>query len=935
MGTSSQSTDREGTGSSRQELAGGHIGHVRIDALLGSGGMGDVYRGFDEKLERKVAVKTIQPIRLAGHARSRFLREARLLSKLDHPNICRVFELLERDECDYLILELIEGKTLKEAARAGLDETEKLRISEQVATALAAAHRKKVVHRDLKPENIMVTPDGGIKVLDFGIARSLEHMAPAPPTSESEASTISTTEPEIRSDAIALSTGSLYPTQDLVVADDDQTCRTKEGAIVGTAPYMSPEQVTGQTVTEASDIYSFGILLQELFTGKAAYGEATGVGLLLKVAQGETEPIEGLDPELSALITELQSREASERPAAEEVLERLQGLRRKPERARRRRRLLATAAAMLLVLVSAILITRHLTQPQPLYQPGEVARVTLLPFRNLTGDPGHDWVELGLMEMVAETLDTTPEVEVVPPANLLDALKELAIDRHQELSAADLARVGRALGTRLVVATEVSRIRDEYTFAYTVFDSGGSLGSKQVTADDPFTGANLVNARLAQRLNPASLFRDLRDQYSDDAFANLAFAMGRHRYEIAGPSSARLYFDVCLDRDPGFLQARARSATALFDLGEWDQFEEISKLVREEARRRQDLKVEAEIIGMTGRLTMDRGKYGEAEELLQQALTLYEQAGEKRGQAFILYSLGGLAYRQRQLAEAEELLLRSLEMSRSIGSRKDEPLPMSMLAYIATARNDHAGAIQIMQEALEISRELGMKERIGGMLVNLATVAQRHGELGPARTHLEEAIAILQETGNVRGRMISTYNYGALLGEEGDLEGAVEALPDAISLAKEVGNLRIEVMARAALAYFSCRLGRLETAETELATARELAGELEDRVILWSVTRNSAYLRILQGRLDEAGRLLAEPAPITDIYTLEVQARYQYARGRYQRALATLEEARQLPRTIWTAWREATRQAYEKAARSGVAVPLPGELRPEITGDQR
>jgi serine/threonine protein kinase/tetratricopeptide (TPR) repeat protein len=920
--------------SSTHNLVGGRIGHVRVDALLGSGGMGDVYRGFDEKLERKVAVKTIQPMRLAGHSRSRFLREARLLSKLDHPNICRVFELLERNECDYLILELIEGQTLKEAAKAGLDEADKLRIAEQVATALAAAHRKKVVHRDLKPENIMVTPDGGLKVLDFGIARSLEQVVPVSPSSDSDAQAISATEPENRSDSIPLTStaDSRYPSRDLLVAGDDQTCRTKDGAIIGTAPYMSPEQVTGMTVTEASDIYSFGILLQELFTGKAAYNNATGVGLLVRVAQGKTEPIEELDSDLSALIKELQSLVAGDRPAAAEVLERLQALRRKPDRARRRRRLLATAAGMLLLLVSAILVTRHLTQPQPLHQPGEVARVTLLPFRNLTGDAGHDWVELGLMEMVAETLDTTPEVEVVAPANLLETLKELAIDPHKELTAADLARVGRALGTRLVVATKVSQIRDGYSFVYTVFNSGGSLGSKQVTAADPFAGANLVTARLSQRLNPGSLFRDLRDQYSDDAFANLAFAMGLQRYEMAGPSPAKPYFDVCLDRDPGFLQAKARGATALFDLGEWDQFEEISVTVRDEARQRQNLKVEAEITGLMGRLAMDRGKYGEAEETLQQALNLHERAGEVRGQAFILYSLGGLAYRQRELVEAEKLLLRSLEMTRSIGSRKDEPLPMSMLAYIAVSRNDRAGAMKILQEALEISRELGMKERIGGILINLATVAQRFGELGPARTYLEEAVTILGETGNVRGRMISTYNYGALLGEEGDLEGAVEALADAISLSKEVGNLRIEVMARAASAYFSCRLGRLATAETELATAGDLAGELEDQVILWNITRNYAYLRILQGRLDEAGTLLAGPAPVTDIYTLEVRARYEYARGRYQRAMATLEEARQTPRTIWTPWREATQQAYAEAARTGKAVPLPGESR--IGSDQ-
>jgi len=161
----------------------GHVGHIRLEALLGAGGMGEVHRGFDEKLERAVAVKTLRAERrLRPEAKARFLREARLLSRLDHPGICRVFDLVEEEDADHLVLELVEGQTLAEALRSGLEDGEVLRLFEEIARALATGHREHIVHRDLKPENVMVTPDGRAKVLDFGIARSVGPRVVATPS---------------------------------------------------------------------------------------------------------------------------------------------------------------------------------------------------------------------------------------------------------------------------------------------------------------------------------------------------------------------------------------------------------------------------------------------------------------------------------------------------------------------------------------------------------------------------------------------------------------------------------------------------------------------------------------------------------------------------------------------------------------------------------
>jgi len=155
-------------------MVGKTLGHIRIEGLVGRGGMGEVYRGYDDTLQRKVAVKAVAPTQhLTPERKARFLREARALSRLEHPNICKIYDFIESGGTDFLILEFIEGQTLGQAVRTGIDKPDKLRIARDIAQVLAVAHGKGIVHRDLKPANIKLTPDGEVKVLDFGLARFL------------------------------------------------------------------------------------------------------------------------------------------------------------------------------------------------------------------------------------------------------------------------------------------------------------------------------------------------------------------------------------------------------------------------------------------------------------------------------------------------------------------------------------------------------------------------------------------------------------------------------------------------------------------------------------------------------------------------------------------------------------------------------------------
>ena len=333
-------------------MIGTTVSHYRITARLGQGGMGDVYVGFDETLARKVALKAIRPDRrLSPDARARFLREARVLSQLDHPRICRVFDYVTGEAADFIVLELVEGRSLRDVLSERLSRQQALRIAEQIVEVMVVAHAAGIVHRDLKPENVMLDEAGGVKVLDFGLARLMSApreppLAPAGAVDLEKAGTLE--------EADTLENLRRPATTDQP-ADLQSGPLTALGSITGTLRYMSPEQARGEPATTASDMYSVGILLHEFFTGERVYSpEAMGEDLLRLVARGQTRPAHGLDPETLRLVQSLKSLAPSQRPTATEAASRLLRIR---ERPRRRARQAAVAAALGLAALAGIKYT--------------------------------------------------------------------------------------------------------------------------------------------------------------------------------------------------------------------------------------------------------------------------------------------------------------------------------------------------------------------------------------------------------------------------------------------------------------------------------------------------------------------------------------------------------------------------------------------------
>ena len=262
---------------------GRHIGVYHLQSLLGRGGMGEVYRAHDTRLGRDVALKLLPPGFAADAERlARFTREARLLASLNHPNIGTIHGFEEAEGMRALVLELVEGDTLADrVARGPLPIPETLAIARQIADALEAAHDKGVVHRDLKPANIKITPDGVIKVLDFGLAKS-------DPGGASE----------------------LANSPTITVGG------TVAGLILGTAAYMSPEQARGRVVDKRTDVWAFGCVLYELLTGRAAFpGETVSdtIGAILNREPDWNQLPRGLPPGVLTLLRRCLEKDAKKR----------------------------------------------------------------------------------------------------------------------------------------------------------------------------------------------------------------------------------------------------------------------------------------------------------------------------------------------------------------------------------------------------------------------------------------------------------------------------------------------------------------------------------------------------------------------------------------------------------------------------------------------
>ena len=426
-----------------------HLGRYQIVRPLGSGGMGEVYVAHDPLLGRNVAIK-ILPERLAGDrdALARFTQEARSASALSHPNIVTIYEIGTDHGKPFIAMEYIDGRDLRTVINEGPQSNRlTVDIAAQITDGLAAAHEHSIIHRDLKPENVMVTKDGFVKILDFGLAKLL--------------------------------------------AEGDEMSKTVEyrvpstmpGTILGTVGYMSPEQATGRRIDFRSDQFALGAMLYELATGHAAFERENAIDVMSAILHEEPPPVRDFNSRaplpLTWVIDRLLQKEPSGRyETTRECANELKALRdrihaegsaldlpKPPVLTSKQRRTIGivagTVIALLLFLAVVMMNRRQTAGPQgsaTAAQQQAKSYVAVLPFRDLSGDANGQLVGDGFAETVSTRLARLPSVQLIRP-------------KPQDVAEGeDVQKIGRDLGVTMVIRGSMQRAGNKIRISYAIVD---------------------------------------------------------------------------------------------------------------------------------------------------------------------------------------------------------------------------------------------------------------------------------------------------------------------------------------------------------------------------------------------------------------------------------------------------------------------------------
>jgi serine/threonine protein kinase len=530
------------------------ISHFKILSPIASGGMGEVYLAEDQNLRRQVALKILPEHLHADKDRlRRFQREAQAVSTLNHPNILTIFEFAEQDAMHIFASEFVKGETLRlRVGKGRVPVSETLDIGIQIASALRAAHAAGVIHRDIKPENIMIRDDGFVKVLDFGLAKLTEQTS-----SDLEA--------------------------------DTKMIFSQPGVIMGTVTYMSPEQTRARTIDARSDLFSFGVVLFEMLTGRVPFAGETTTDVIAEIIQVTPRLVSSYNSsvpeELDRLIAKCLEKDRDERyqtasdlladlkriakrsePTAEaatiistplpagqvtEILTERPTGQTEPEPSRRRSKFI-TAGAIAAIVIAAIAIGYWY-----FIATKQIDSIAVMPFENQSGNPDVDYLSDGMTESLINSLSKLPNLNV-KARNTVFRYKGTDIDQK---------KIGLELSVQAVLVGRIIQRDDDLILYLSLIDAGtGNLlwgeqynrKLKDLTALQTEITRD-VSQKLRMRLSSADE-KMLAKNYTENAEAYQLYLKGRYFWGKRTPESIRKaieYFNLAIEKDPGFALAYA------------------------------------------------------------------------------------------------------------------------------------------------------------------------------------------------------------------------------------------------------------------------------------------------------------------------------------------------------------------------------------------
>jgi serine/threonine-protein kinase len=544
----------------RSMLSGKRLGIYEVHEQIGVGGMGEVYRARDTKLRRDVAIKILPSIFTNDPERlARFEREARMLAALNHPHIGAIYGLEEHAGAPALVLELVEGPTLADRVSHGpLSVTEAIAVATQIAEALEAAHERGIVHRDLKPTNIKITADGAVKVLDFGLAKVAGN-AGLPDVSHLSTVTVA---------------------------------RTRDGLILGTPAYMSPEQARGKPVDKRSDIWAFGCVLYEMLTGRVPFAGETLSDVIAAILERSPDwdlLSEGIPHRVRRVLIRCLDKDPTQRlrDIGEARIELNAALRSSGASAPDRKAWLRFWPALLAVAATSIVLAtagfdRVKTSLFGATNQPRIESLAVLPFVNVGADPETEYQSDGMTDRIIDQLSQLPDLKVM-------SHRAVFLYKGRDV---DAREVGRELGVEAVLTGRLRTRGDAFTLNLELIDTRDNSHIWGDQYDKKISDLLAVHAEV-----PVDIAEKLRVRLGEETKGRLArlqtsnteayqlYLQGRYAWEKwnqDGSRTAVSYFERAIAKDPNYAPAYSGLADAyLFGAGTGIPAKEANQKARE------------------------------------------------------------------------------------------------------------------------------------------------------------------------------------------------------------------------------------------------------------------------------------------------------------------------------------------------------------------